>query len=137
MVHALEQTHTLIKPGGWLINVNDLPVPHLLEVHSDEHVHKVGWLLNKNEYEATRSVLYAIAQVVVDGRFTLEDERSFIYKVYADNVTELLDWLDTTWSSAFMPDSTLHRLEALAHDAGQSSRIVLPMQTRMTLLKAA
>jgi len=44
MVHALKLTHSLIKPGGWLINVHDCPIPHLIEVHPPEAAYKVGWL---------------------------------------------------------------------------------------------
>lgn len=136
MVHALKLTHGILKPGGRLINVHDLPVPHLIEVHTPEAAYKVGWLLNKGDMEDTRSALYALSQVVVDGYFILEDERSFIYKIYADGVAELQDWLADKWSSAILPVPIIRRLEELNRETGQSARIVLPLQARITLLKA-
>lgn len=137
MVHALKLTRGIIKPGGWLINVHDLPVPHLIEVHTLEASYKAGWLLNKEDIESTRSSLYALSQVVLDGYFILEDERSFIYNISADSVTELQEWLAEWWSSATLPVPIIQRLEELTRETGQFSKIILPLQTRMTLLKAA
>jgi len=136
MVHALKLTHSLVKPGGWLINVHDLPIPHLIEVHTPEAAYKVGWLLNKEDMEDTRSALYALAQVVADHFFILEDERNFIYNITADGLKELQDWLAESWSSAILPDRITQQIEELSRDTGQSAKIVLPLQARMTLLKA-
>jgi len=137
MVHALKLTHSIIKPGGRLINVHDLPIPHVIEVHTPAAAYKVGWLLNKEDMEDTRSALYALAQVVADHDFILEDERNFIYNITAGDLKELQDWLAESWSSATIPDRTIYQLEELTIDVGHLSRIVLSMQTRMTLLKAA
>ncbi|MHB1120658.1 MAG: hypothetical protein ACYC11_11415 [Bellilinea sp.] len=47
-------------------------------MQTPEAAYKVGWLLNLEDMEDTRSALYALAQVVVDGYFILEDEQAFI-----------------------------------------------------------
>ena len=104
-------------------------------MQTPEAAYKVGWLLNLEDMEDTRSALYALAQVVVDGYFILEDEQAFIYKIYADGVAELQEWLAECWSSAILPDRILQRLEELTRETGQSAKIVLPLQARITLLK--
>jgi hypothetical protein len=137
MVHALGQTHRLLQPDGLLVNVHDLPVPHLIEVHSSETAHKVGWLMDEDDFESERSSFNALAQVVADGYFILEDERNFGYNIYVDDLDELQEWLAEWWSSAILPDKIIRRLAELTRDPAQSATIVLALQARMLKLRAA
>jgi len=137
MVHALRQVHKLLQPNGRLINVNDLPAPHLIEVHTPETIHRVGWLQDRDDFDDTRSAFNALAQVVADGDFDLEDERDFDYNIYVDDLPELLKWLAEWWSSAILPDRIIKRLEGFFRDAPQPARIVLRLRARMIKLRAA
>lgn len=137
MVHALQQTHRILHPKGLLINVHDLPTPQVIEVHTHETVNKVGWLMVSEDFENERSALNALAQVVTDAYFILEDERDFSYNIYVDDLNELQKWLADSWTTAVLPDRITQRLEELIRDAGQSARIVLALQARMTKLRAA
>lgn len=137
MVHALQQTHRILHRNGVLINVFDLPTPHVIEVHSTDSVEKVGWLLDKDDFDSERSALNALAQVVADRYFILENERDFIFNIYADDLNELQEWLAIWWESAILKDRILQRLEVLIRDVGQSARIVLVLRARMIKLRAA
>jgi len=137
MVHALQQTHRILHRNGVLINVFDLPTPHVIEVHSTDSVEKVGWLLDKDDFDSERSALNALAQVVADRYFILENEQDFIFNIYADDLNELQEWLAIWWESAILKDRILQRLEVLIRDVGQSARIVLVLRARMIKLRAA
>ena len=137
MVHALQQTHRILHRNGVLINVFDLPTPHVIEVHSTDSVEKVGWLLDKDDFDSERSALNTLAQVVADRYFILENERDFIFNIYADDLNELQEWLAIWWESAILKDRILQRLEVLIRDVGQSARIVLVLRARMIKLRAA
>ena len=137
MVHALQQTHRILHSNGLLINIHDLPTPHVIEVHVAEAVNKVGWVLDREDNASARSSLTALAQVVADGSFILEDERNFAYNIHVGDVSELQDWLAEWWESAILTDAILLRLEELTRDASQSARIVLALWARMTKLRAA
>jgi hypothetical protein len=126
----------LLRPGGALINVHDLPVHHLIEVHSAGDSVKAGWLLDNEEYAPERSAFDALARVVTDGDFQLEDERDFDFNVHVDQLQEFRDWLEEGWESAVLPDRTLQRLEELLRQGGQRATIVLRVPARMTLLRA-
>jgi hypothetical protein len=127
-------THRLLHPNGLLINVHDLPTPHVIEVHSPETVHKVGWLLDKEDFDSTRSALNALAQVVADRYFILEDERDFGYNIYVDDLNELREWLAEWWASAILADRIIQRLEELIRDLGQSARICAGQQHRAQMI---
>jgi len=137
MVHALQLTRRLLQPNGSLITVHDLPTPHVIEVHSRGKASKVGWLLDRDNFENSRSALNSLARVVSDGDFDLEDERDFDYKIYVDDLIELQKWLSGWWSSAILTDGVISRIEGLTRNAGQTARIVLALRARMTKLRAA
>jgi hypothetical protein len=137
MVHALHLVHGILQPNGLLINVHDLPAPHVLEVHSSETVHKVGWLTDKEDFENTRFSLNALVQVVEDRHFVLEDEQNFGYNIYADELDEFQEWLAEWWSSVILTNRIFQRLEELTRDADKSTRIVCALQARMSKLRVA
>jgi hypothetical protein len=137
MVHALLQARKLLRPNGALINVHDLPTPHMIEVRSPETAIKAGWLMDKEDFGSERAALNALAKLAADGEFILEDERDFGFNIYVDGVTELLEWLAEWWKSAILPDRTIRRLEELLREAGQPAKIVIAVPTRMTKLRAA
>ena len=136
MVHALNQTHSLLRSGGGLVNVHDLPAPHVIEIHGREVIQKVGWLMDKNDFENERAALNALAQVVSDHRFNLEDEQDFIYNISIDELNEFYEWLAEWWSSAFLPDGISQRLAELIEHADPPTKIVLKVPARMTKLRA-
>ena len=137
MVHALNLVHGILEPGGWLVDIHDLPAPNLVEVQTPDKIHKVGWLLDKDGFENELAAFNALAHTVVEGLFTLEDERTFAYNIYLDGVDELQEWLAEWWTSAILPDRTLQRLEKLTSQADQPAKIVLKLQARTTRLRAA
>jgi hypothetical protein len=105
-------------------------------VHSAGDSVKAGWLLDNEEYAPERSAFDALARVVTDGDFQLEDERDFDFNVHVDQLQEFRDWLEEGWESAVLPDRTLQRLEELLRQGGQRATIVLRVPARMTLLRA-
>lgn len=136
MVHALLQAHSLLHPSGVLVSVHDLSTPHKIEVHAPGAIYKVGWLLDKEEFANEHSSFNALARVVSDGDFVLEDERDFRYNIYVDDLPEFQEWLSTWWSSAIISVKIIHRIENVIRDGGQPVRIVLALQARMTKLRA-
>ena len=136
MVHALMETHRIVRPEGSLINIHDLPAPHRIEVHLPEIINKVGWLLDSEDFENEHSAYNALAQIVEDGYFTLEDERDFDYNICVDDLNELQEWLDEWWTTAILPGRTIERIEELIEVAGQPLTIELIVQSRMIKLRA-
>jgi hypothetical protein len=137
MVHALKIAHSMLKPEGLLINVHNLPVPHIIEVRAAGTVIKAGWLTDNTDFESERSALDALAGVVSEGIFLLEDERDFSFNVHADDLHELQEWLAEWWETAVLPDKTIQRVEDILRQAGQTANVVLKVPTRMIRLRYA
>jgi hypothetical protein len=136
MVHALLQAHRILRSNCWLINIHDLPAPHRIEVHVPETVKKVGWLLDSEEFANEHAAYNALAQVVTDGYFILEDERDFGYNISVDYLNELQEWLEEWWTTAMLPDRTIQQIKEIIGAAGQLATIVLIVQSRMIKLRA-
>lgn len=120
-----------------MINVHDLPVPHLIEVHSAGSTTKAGWILDSEDYQAERSAFNALVQVVSDGLFILEDERDFNFNIHGDDKKEFLEWVLEIWNeSTILPDRTSQRIEDLFRRAVQPAHLILKAPARMTKLRA-
>ena len=135
-MHALQETRKLLNPNGLLVNIHDLPVNSVIELHYPHMVKKMGWLMDRENFANELSAFNALAQVVADRYFLLEDERNFGYNIFVDNLDELQEWFADWWTSAVIPDNILQQLTELNQDAQSSSRIVINLQSRMTKLRA-
>lgn len=93
MVHALEEIHRLLRPGGTLIEIHPaVEAPPFVEV-------SVNGSLSFSEddpgfdyEEDSRHAEAAVAAVVERGVFTLEDRRRFELRTHAVSVEELRDY---------------------------------------------
>lgn len=137
MVHALQLARSQLKPDGLLLNVHDLPVPHAVEVRTAGIAIKAGWLLDSVDFRDERAALNALAQVVAEGSFLLEDEKDFVFNVHMDDLPEFQKWLADGWESAFLPDATIERVNDIVEQVSQQAKIVLKVPARMTRLRVA
>jgi hypothetical protein len=137
MVHALKIAHKLLKPEGLLVNIHNLPVPHVIEIRTAGFIIKAGWLTDSTDFESERLAFEALAKVVSEGIFLLEDERDFSYNVHPDDLHELQEWLAEWWETAVLPDKTIQRVEDLIRQMGQTAKIVLKVPARMIKLRSA
>ena len=135
MVHALVQIHGILQPDGILINVHDLPNPHLVEVHTAGKVIEAGRLSDSVDYKDERFAFEALARVVSDGLFLLEDEQDFDFNIHAGNLGELQQLLAEEWETAILPDETVERVEDILRKVNQEYEVVLRVPTRMTKLR--
>ncbi len=126
-----------MKRDGILINVHDLPAPHVIEVHSAEAIIKAGWVTDRMDFEDERSAFNALVRVVSEGDFLLEDERDFCFNIYADGLRELQAWLAEWWESSVLLDKTIQRIEDILRQFDQAANVVLKVPARMTKLRAA
>jgi hypothetical protein len=136
MVHALQQVHQLLRPQGWLVNLLDLPVPAVIEVHAAGAVTRVGWMLDRGDFLEERSTLNALAQVVGQGDYILEAEQDFVRNFHVDSLAEFNTWLVEKLTSALLPGETAQRLAALLRQAAQPSKIVVAARSRITKIRA-
>ncbi len=91
MVHALEDIHHLLRPGGCLIDIHPVVDSSLIEVHQD------GRLLYEVAWPSDSTVNYhqaddALVQAVQRRLYSLERNEFFDYRVYGSSVDELCEY---------------------------------------------
>lgn len=136
MVHALQQVHSLLRPGGVLVDVHGLSVPPLIEIHSPGAVSMVGWLTHASSFASELAAFNTLAKVVAEGHFRLEDEQDIDFFVYTDDLKEFKEYLAEWWESAILAEGTMRRIEDLYREVGPDARIVLNERARMIKLSA-
>lgn len=127
MVHALQQTHRLLKPGGILIDIHPLDEPMLFQVHSGGAI-----LFAEPEPDFSgedyRHAQRALVQVVERGAFVLAGTSQFDFRVYASSIAELRAYLAE--AGAYEPknpdQAAKEREEALAAALGRTMQAAGP-----------
>ena len=133
MVHALEQIHTLLIPGGVLIDIhpNGKPVEFVYPLESSDRL--IGYLQESDEYIEYRQADEAVDVVVARGLFRMDSVEEFEFRTYADTFDELKDFLDENWSDAIIGEEVVARASALEGALGIRGA-VLSEQAKIALL---
>ena len=133
MVHALEQIHVLLEPGGYLIDIH--PSGELVEfiLLLDEQEHFIGYMQETDDYIEYHQASEAIETVVRNGLFRIENTTEFDFYDYADSFGELKDHLDNNWSDAVITDDVITQAHKLEKEFGQR-KVFLREQVKINLL---
>jgi len=134
MVHALEQIHNLLKPGGCLIDIH--PNGELVEFHYqvDEGEQFLGYMQESDDYIEYLQADEAVQTAVDGGLFHLEAARGFEFRTYADSFNELKAFLEENWSDAVITQDVIVRAGKLETEHGLYQSI-LREQVKVGLLK--
>jgi len=88
MVHALQETRRLLKPGGVLVNILPVPEGYFIEVHHDGRI-----LFSERKRETcSEDVLQAeaaIRQVLDHELFVIDQKDEFDFLTYGSSVSEV------------------------------------------------
>ena len=119
MVHALEQIHALINPGGYLIDLhpNEKMVEFILPLDDGEHF--IGYMHETDDYIEYRQADEAIETVVAKGLFRVESIGEFDFRTHADSFDALKAFLDENWSDSVIMDEVIANAKYLETEYGQ------------------
>ena len=119
MVHALEQIHDLLKPGGHLIDIH--PNGELNEFYYalNDKEHFLGYMLETDDYIEYRQADEAIGTAIRKGLFCLNSAGGFEFRTYADSFTEMQEFLNENWSDALITDEVIANAMALEKEHGE------------------
>ena len=105
MVHALEETHRILKPAGVLIEIHPAPeVAPFVEIRSNGDVSFFEEDPSFDYEEDLRRAEQAVATVVDRGDFDLDDRRWFELRTRAASVAELREYWDV--ADAYDPEES-------------------------------
>jgi SAM-dependent methyltransferase len=124
MVHALEEIHRLLKPGGTLIEIHPaVEPPPSVEVRSDGEPSFIEDDPVFDYEDDLRDAEAAVATAVERGVLVLEDRRRFELRTYAASVEELRDHWDI--AGAYDPEETEESLARLKDEMYERAQEIL------------
>jgi hypothetical protein len=135
MVHALKKTHSLLRPGGLLIDLHDSTQRPQLVGHAGGQPTPIGEVLDDSGFLRLRQTDEAIAKVIGEGLFVTDAEETFDYETHIETLEDFHTWLDDAWDTSYLDNATLRRVIDLLIDA-DDSRLIIHRTARMTRLKA-
>jgi hypothetical protein len=136
MVHALEITHSLLKPGGLLIDMHPTGEHPRVEVHIGGEILLAGLIDESDHFQEYFQADQALAEATRLGLFRMEQERFFPFLYHAATVTEMADFITAEWCDAVLHDETLQKAEALLGKPVDGREVVVREPIRITLFRA-
>ena len=92
MVHALEEIHCLLRPGGCLIDIHPRQAATFFEVHQGGTI-LFSAPLPDETFQMIGLAENALAQAVERGLFTIEQANDIEERTYASSIAELRDYI--------------------------------------------
>jgi hypothetical protein len=94
MVHALEEIHRLLNPGGLLVDIHPVPELTLIRVYDHGEVLFEESQVDADDEEEVFRAERALAEVADRGLFVVGMSHEFDFQTYASSVSELWDYLE-------------------------------------------
>jgi hypothetical protein len=131
MVHAFEEIHRLLNPGGLLVDIHPLPESTLIRVY------QYGKILHEEPFEETDDEVIiqaerALAEVADRGLFVVGASHEFDFQTYAASVDELVDYLELMSAFANSPkddaaalreQEQAARIEKILRNSGEGAEV--------------
>ena len=134
MVHALEQIHNLLKPGGHLIDIHPNGEPVEFIYPFEGHEYFIGYLQETDDYIEYRQADEALGTAVSMGLFQVENTGEFTFHTHANTFDNLKAFLDENWSDAVISGDVIINVRKLERNYGKRT-VFLREKVCITVLK--
>ncbi len=140
MVHALELLHSLIEPGGCLLDIHPSGEPPPIELIYGDQRSLVGYLQESDDFIEYGQADAAIMQATSRGWYHIEQESAFEFPTRASSLAELRDFLEHNWADAILSPEIDQKVAKLlgspgAKDKTKISFVEIRERVRITRLK--
>ena len=146
MVHALEEIHRLLKPGGELIDIHPVAEHSSIEIHQNGKIDLVGYLSVRQWCIDFEQADNALAEIVHRGLYRIEQKDLFDTLTHYDSAAEMgtsfKEEIEYFARNAEGADETVLHVEALATraeelmlSAGSKAELVRRERNHISRLK--
>jgi SAM-dependent methyltransferase len=142
MVHALEEIHRLLNPGGLLVDIHPVPKFTLIRVYD------LGEVLFEEPMDTDDEDIIraerALAEVAGRGLFVVVMTHEFDFKTYASSVDELWDYLELMNSfdnspkdeaAAMREQELAARVEKILRKSGEGAEVAYYEKGKITRMR--
>jgi len=127
MVHALDEIHRTLKPGGVLLDLRPIESRWPVEVESADSVTVIGRLVDLPiAIEDDEAASQAVHEAEMRGWFVNGREQEFPFFYYWDTPSEMKEFVDTDWEG-------FEKLEDAVFEAVKSAWAVANADARVRI----
>jgi hypothetical protein len=135
MVHALETVHSLVKPGGLLIDIHPGLDKAWVEVRVNGKDYFLDVVEETDDYIEYGQASDALAEAVKRGFFSVQEPGKFIFIIHADSMNEMREFLSANWKDAILNDSLDGKAREYFSKAAESFEILIRQEILITTFK--
>lgn len=143
MVHALEEIHRLLRPGGVLIDIHPVPMWSFIKVYRGGKV-LFEERLPETYWEEVNRAEGALAKVVDRGLFVVEMADEFDFLTYASSVgelrahRELMDAYDDSpkeEAAVLREEELAAQIETILRKSGKGAQVAVHERGRLARMR--
>jgi len=143
MVHALEEIHRLLNPGGLLVDIHPVPELTLIRVYHRGEVLLEEPLVDTVDEDIIRAER-ALAEVADRGLFVVGMSHEFDSQTYASSVGELQDYLELMSAfdnspkdeaAALREQELAARVEKILRKSGEGAEVAYYEKGKITRMR--
>jgi hypothetical protein len=135
MVHALETVHSLIKPGGMLIDIHPGVDKAWVEVRVNGKDYFLDVVQETDDYIEYQQASDALTQVGERGLFSAEETGKFLFVIHADSMEEMREFLRENWKDAILDESLEGKAKEYFSKAAESFEVLIREEILITRFK--
>ena len=143
MVHALEEIHRLLNPGGRLVDIYPIPELTLIRVYNHGEVLLEEPLVDTDDEDVIRAER-ALAEVADRGLFVVGMSHEFDFQTYASLVGEHRDYLELMnafdnspkdEAAALREQELAARVEKILRKSGEGAEVAYYEKGKITRMR--
>jgi len=135
MVHALETVHSLIKPGGRLIDIHPGVDKAWVEVRVNGKDYFLDVVQETDDYIEYQQANDSLTQAGERGLFKVEEAGKFLFIIHAGSMDEMREFLSANWKDALLNDSLDGKARDYFSKAAESYEILIREEILITRYK--
>jgi hypothetical protein len=132
MVHALETIHSLIKPGGILLDIHPGTDKAWVEARVNGKEYFLDCVEETDDYIEYQQAGDALAQVLKQGLFTVEETGKFTFIIHAAAMEELREFLAENWKDAVLNESIDKKAKEYLTSSAESYEVLVREEILIT-----
>jgi hypothetical protein len=135
MVHALETVHSLIKPGGLLLDIHPGVEKAWVEVRVNGKDYFLDVVEETDDYIEYKQANDALAQAGEKGLFSTEETGKFLFVIHAGSMEEMRGFLTDNWKDAILDESLDGKATEYSSKAADSYEVLIREEILITRFK--